>query len=117
MVTRLSSELERSVSAPDKDRPSACQQVVPGSIGIHNQRTWEMMTCRAEVGGGHSSDDERDNRTRPERRASSRVCAVASDDSGIARRAINPPAFGGAVYELGATRGSPANAVGRAECG
>jgi len=65
-----------------------------------NQRTWETATCRAEVGGGRSSDDDRDNITRSERRASSQVCEVTSDDRGIACRASNPPAFGGAVYEL-----------------
>jgi hypothetical protein len=50
------------------------QLVVPGSIDTDNQRTWETAKCRAEVGGGRSSDDDRDNITRPERRASSQVC-------------------------------------------
>ena len=90
--------------------------MVPGSIDTDNQRTWETVKCRAEVGGGRSDDDP-DNISRSERRASSQVCDVSSDDRGIARRASNPPALGGAVYELGATLGSPANAVGMAECG
>ncbi len=76
------------------------QLVVPGSIDTDNQRTWETVKCRAEVGGGRSSDDDRDNITRSERRASSQVCEATSDDRGIACRAINPPALGGAVYEL-----------------
>ena len=91
--------------------------VVPGSIDTDNQRPWETVTCRAEVGGGRSSDDDRDNITRSERRASSQVCEATSDDRGIACSATYPPALGGAVYELGATLGSPANAVGMAECG
>ena len=98
-------------------KTTGCQLVVPGSIDTDNQRTWETVKGRAEVGGGRSSDDDRDNITRSERRASSQVCDVTSDDRGIARRAINPPALGGAVYELRATLGSPANAVGMAECG
>ena len=73
------------------------QRVVPGSIDTDNQRTWETVKCRAEVGGGRSSDDDRDNITRSERRASSQVCEPTSDDRGIAFRAINPPALGGAV--------------------
>ena len=93
------------------------QTVVSDSIDTDNQRTCETVKGRAEVGGGHSSDDERDNITRPERRASSQVGEATSDDRGIACSAINPPALGGAVYELGATLGSPANAVGMAECG
>ena len=76
------------------------QPVVPGSIDTDNQRTWETVKGRAEVGGGRSSDDERDNITRSERRASSQVRESTSDDRGIARRATNPPALGGAVYEL-----------------
>ena len=60
------------------------QPVVPGSIDTDNQRTWETVKCRAEVGGGRSSDDDRDNITRSERRASSQVCEVTSDDCGIA---------------------------------
>ena len=60
------------------------QLVVPGSIDTDNQRTWETVKCRAEVGGGRSSDDDRDNITRSERRASSQVCDVSSDDRGIA---------------------------------
>jgi hypothetical protein len=76
------------------------QPVAPGSIDTDNQRTWETVKCRAEVGGGRSSADDRDNITRSERRASSQVCEVTSDDRGIASRAINPPALGGAVYEL-----------------
>ena len=91
--------------------------MVPGSIDTDNQRTWETVQCRTEVGRGRSSDDDRDNMTRSERRASSQVCEVTSDDRGIASRAINSPADEGAVYELGATLGSPANAVGMAECG
>ena len=60
------------------------QPVVPGSIDTDNQRTWETVKCRAEVGGGRSSDDDRDNITRSERRASSQVCEATSDDRGIA---------------------------------
>ena len=74
--------------------------MVPGSIDTDNQRTWETVKCRAEVGGGRSSDDDRDNITRSERRASSQVCDVSSDDRGIASGATYPPAVGGAVYEL-----------------
>ena len=65
-----------------------------------NQRTWETVKCRAEVGGGRSSDDDRNNITRSERMASSQVCEATSDYRGIASRAINPAALGGAVYEL-----------------
>jgi hypothetical protein len=100
MVRRVSLELERSVSTPGIERPRAASPVVPGSIDTDNQRTWETAKCRAAVGGGRSSDDDRDNITRSERRASSQVCEVTSDDRGIASIAINPPAFGGAVYEL-----------------
>ena len=90
--------------------------MIPGSIDTDNQRPWETVKCRAEVGGGRSSDDDRDNITRSERRASSQVCDLTSDDRGIARWAIDPPAFGGAVYALRAALGSTANAVDIAEC-
>ena len=91
------------------------QPVVPGSIDTDNQRTWETVKCRAEVGGGRSSDDDRDNITRSERRASSQVCEVTSDECGIAERLSTHSPLG-QVYELEATLGSPANAGGTAEC-
>ena len=100
MVRRVSLELERSVSTPGTEKTTGRQPVVPGSIDTDNQRPWETVKCRAEVGGGRSSDDDRDNRTRSERRASSQVRAATSDDRGIACSAIHPPALGGAVYEL-----------------
>jgi hypothetical protein len=51
-------ELERSYSAPGD----------PGSSVAYNRRPREVAASREEVGGGHSSDDGRDNITRPERR-------------------------------------------------
>ena len=60
MARRVSSELERSSSAPDlrsESRP------------VYNRRSREVPGCREEVGGGRSSDDGRDNTTRFERRA------------------------------------------------
>jgi hypothetical protein len=117
MVRRVSSELERSVSAPASTKAAGRHPAVPGSHDVDNQGAWETAKFRAEVGGGRSSDDGRDNITRPEQRASSQVCEATSDDRGIARRAMNPSAIGGQVYELQATLGSSANARGRAECG
>ena len=68
-----------------KHKASGCQPPVPGSHDVDNQRPWETAKCRAEVGGGSSSDDDRDNITRFERRASSQVCEATSDDRGIAQ--------------------------------
>ncbi len=39
-----------------------------GSASVYNRRTREVTGSREGVGGGHSSDDGRDNITRPERR-------------------------------------------------
>ena len=61
MVRRLARELERSSSAPG---------LRPGKHGAaYNRRNREVAASREEVGGGRSSDDGRDNITRPERRA------------------------------------------------
>ncbi len=68
-----------------KHKASGCQPAVPGSHDVDNQWPWETAKCRAEVGGGSSSDDSRDNITRFERRASSQVCEATSDDRGIAQ--------------------------------
>ena len=38
------------------------------SASVYNRRTWEVTCSREGVGGGRSSDDGRDNTTRPERR-------------------------------------------------
>ena len=40
----------------------------PGSGPVYNRRSREVTGSREEVGGGRSSDDGRDNTTRPERR-------------------------------------------------
>ena len=98
MARRVSLELERSVTPGKQDDESPARGA--RSIDTDNQRPWETVKCRAEVGGGRSSDDDRDNRTRSERRAFSQVRAATSDDRGIACSAIHPPALGGAVYEL-----------------
>ena len=68
-----------------KHKAAGRQPSVPGSHDVDNQRPWETAKCRAEVGGGSSSDDSRDNITRFERRASSQVCEATSDDRGIAQ--------------------------------
>ena len=118
MVRRLSLELERSVSTPAHiDDRTCCLRVVPGSSDVDNQWPWETAECRAEVGGGSSSDDGRDNITRFERRASSQVCATTSDDCEIAVSAINSPARVGQVYALEGTLGLFANVGGMTECG
>jgi len=117
MVRRLSLELERSVSTPAIQDREVCQLVVPGSGDVDNQWPWETAECRAEVGGGSSSDDSRDNITRFERRASSQVCATTSDDCEIAVSAINSPARVGQVYVLEGTLGLFTNVGGSPECG
>jgi hypothetical protein len=97
MVRQLSLELERSVSTPAHlYGRTCCQRVVPGSSDVDNQWPWETAECRAEVGGGSSSDDSRDNITRFERRASSQVRATTSDDCEIAvqRLSTHPPVWG-----------------------
>ena len=68
-----------------KRKAAGGQPSVPGSHDVDNQRPWETAKCRAEVGGGSSSDDDRDNITRFERRTSSQVCEATSDDPGIAQ--------------------------------
>ena len=73
-----------------KHKAAGRQPAVPGSHDVDNQWPWETAKCRAEVGGGSSSDDSRDNITRFERRASSQVCEATSDDRGIAQWAIHP---------------------------
>jgi hypothetical protein len=78
-----------------KHKATGCQPAVPGSHDVDNQWPWETAKCRAEVGGGSSSDDDRDNITRFERRASSQVCQATSDDCGIAHWAIHPLALRG----------------------
>ena len=83
-----------------KFKVARCPPAMPGSNDVDNQWPWETAKCRAEVGGGSSSEDDWDNITRSERRASSQVCEATNDDRGIAFRAINPPALSGAVYEL-----------------
>ena len=97
---------------------TCCWRVVPGSGDVDNQWPWETAECRAEVGGGRSSDDSRDNRTRFERRASSQVCVTTSDnDCEIAVSAINSPALAGQVNGLEETLGLFANVGGMTECG
>ena len=76
-----------------KHKAAGCQPSVPGSHDVDNQWPWETAKCRAEVGGGSSSDDSQDNITRFERRASSQVCEATSDDRGIAQWAIHPLAL------------------------
>src|SRR5215212_9334757 len=49
----------------DPPRPRVCG---PGSMRTYNRRR-EVVGGREGVGGGRSSDDGRDNTTRPERRA------------------------------------------------
>ena len=61
MVRRLSLELERSSSAPVL-RGREASLSITGDPG-------KWPGGREEVGGGRSSDDGRDNITRPERRA------------------------------------------------
>ena len=68
-----------------KHKAAGGQPSVPGSHDVDIQRPWETAKCRAEVGGGSSSDDDRDNITRFERRTSSQVCEATSDDPGIAQ--------------------------------
>ena len=99
-----------------KHKAAGRQPSVPGSHDVDNQRPWETAKCRTEVGGGSSSDDDRDNITRFERRASSQVCEATSDDRGIVQRAIPPTRPTGQVNGLGVTLGSSANARGTAEC-
>jgi len=80
-------------SAPSRRRASKTtgrQTAVSDSIDTDNQRTCETVKGRAEVGGGRSSDDDRDNITRSERRASSQVCEATSDDRGIAFLGYQP---------------------------
>jgi hypothetical protein len=96
---------------------TCCLRVAPGSNDVDNQWPWETAECRAEVGGGSSSDDSRDNITRFERRASSQVCVTTSDDCEIAVSAINSPARVGQVYGLEGTLGWFANVGGVTECG
>ncbi len=100
-----------------KHKAAGGQPSVPGSHDVDDQRPWETAKCRAEVGGGGSSDDDRDNITRFERRASSQVCEATSDDPGIVPKDYPPTRSSGQVNGLGATLGSPANARGTAECG
>ena len=57
---------------PETEPLSGCCPVVPGG-DVTDKPEGETVVCRAEVGGGSSSDDGRDNITRPERRASSQV--------------------------------------------
>ena len=100
-----------------KYKATGCQPAVPGSHDVDNQRPWETAKCRAEVGGGSSSDDSRDNITRFERRASSQVCEATRDDRGIAQGLSTHSLLREQVNGLGATLGSFANARGTAECG
>jgi hypothetical protein len=58
---RLAWELERPSSAPSLRGT--------GSVPAYNRRPREVAGGREGVGGGRSSDDGRDNTTRPERRA------------------------------------------------
>jgi hypothetical protein len=60
MVRELSSELERSSSAPFLRWN--------GSSSVYNRWPREVAGGREEVGGGRSSGDGRDNTTRLERR-------------------------------------------------
>ena len=99
-----------------KHKAAGSQPSAPGSHDVDNQRPWETAKCRAEVGGGSSSDDDRDNITRFERRASSQVCEATSDDRGIAR-GLSTHWLLEQVNGLGVTLGSSANARGTAECG
>ena len=57
-----------------KHKAAGRQPSVPASHDVDNQRPWETAKCRAEVRGGSSSDDDRDDRTRFERRPRAR-CA------------------------------------------
>ena len=51
-------------------RPSSAPSLrATGSMPSYNQPCWEGAGGREGVGGGRSSDDGRDNTTRPERRA------------------------------------------------
>ena len=59
---QLSTERERSVSAP-ASRPQAATLGAPGSGETYNRQHREGVECRAEVGGGRSSDDRQDNTT------------------------------------------------------
>ncbi len=65
---------------PETKRLSGCCPMVPGGDVIDKPRG-ETVGCRAEVGGGSSSGDGRDNITRPERRASSQVCRQSEDEA------------------------------------
>ncbi len=60
---QFSMERERSVSAPASRAPGLPAWGAPGSGETYNRQTREVVECRAEVGGGHSSDDRQDNIT------------------------------------------------------
>ena len=88
-------EREKSVSAPALTVPGLPAWDAPGSGETYNRHNREVVERRAEVGGGHSSDDGRDNITRPERRTSSQVCGHATAKATSAeepRRSLGPAA-------------------------
>ncbi len=115
-VERLhsSSRNRRDPSRPGNTTwPSGCRPMVPGG-GAAYKPTGEGVACRAEVGGGSSSDDGWDNTTWSERRASSQVCSVVEDrvaglPFGLSTRLVCSE---NRHVELG----SSVNAGGSAEC-
>lgn len=55
---------------------------MPGSAAAYNRTPRGVVASREEVGGGHSSDDGRDNITRSERRApASSMCVLGGGAS------------------------------------
>ena len=62
--------VERSEGCPGNWRdPPRPRPAGPGAAPAYNRRSREVAGGREAVGGGRSSDDRRDNTTRPERRA------------------------------------------------
>ena len=92
---------------------AGCQPVTPGSGETYKQRSCEVVERRAEVGGGHSSDDDWDNRTRSERRASSRVCSASWERlrACSSEPFTRPPCLGGSVQYRNVLLGPFVNAM------
>ena len=114
----------RGPSRPGNARAAGCHPAVPGRGDAYKQRPCEVAERRAEVGGGHSSEEGRDNITRPERMASSQVGVPVDQGWRNCHRASYPP--GGIAFGLftrlwmprGSTQalGQLANPVGSGEC-